>query len=91
MTAEEMQVPRNAYQFEIVAAGALAKSLAEDSSLADDINKSERLGVRIVVCENALASFHVPKDKLDRRLRTERKAWFYMWEFQDECFSILTG
>ena len=90
MTAEEMQVLRNGYEFEIVAVGELAKSLAEDIALADDINKSEGLGVKVVVCENALAYFHVPKDKLDRRLRTEKNTWIYMWELQDRGFSILT-
>ena len=88
-TAEEMQVAQNHYAFEIVIVGELVKPLAEDRSLVEDVDKAEKLGVKLVVCENAVTYFKVPREKLDKRLKFTKNGWIYMFELKDKGFNTL--
>ena len=90
MTAEEMQTNKKKFAFEIVVVGELAKDLVEDKTLLEDINRTEALGVKIVVCENALVYFKVPLEQLDKRLKTTKNAWVYMFELKDKNYNTLS-
>lgn len=88
-TAEQLQVKKNKYKFEIVVVGELAKALVEDKELAAEIDKADGLGVKIVVCEAALTYFNVTKEKLDKRLATTPNSWIYMFELKDQKYNTL--
>ncbi len=89
-TAQEMDVKNNKFSFEIVVAGKLAKDLADNKELINEIDKAEKLGVKIVVCEGAISYFKVEKSKLGKRLLTTPNAWIYMFELQDKGFKTLS-
>jgi len=89
LTANEMNVKSNQYSFVIVVAGELAKAIVEDSSLLDDIATSEKIGAKIVVCENALSYFNIPLEKLDKRLYTTKNSWIYMFQLKDKGYNTL--
>lgn len=89
-TAQAMDVKQNAFTFEIVVIGKLAKELVENKELKLDIDKSQELGLKIVVCEGALSYFKVPKEQLDSRLLTVKNAWIYMFELKDKGFNTLS-
>lgn len=89
-TAEQLRTSENKFNFEIVVVGELAKALVEDKQLVQEIDKAEKLGVKIVVCEIALAFFNVPKEKLDKRISTTKNAWIYMFELKDKNYNTLT-
>lgn len=89
-TAEQMDVQKNNFSYEIVVAGKLAQELAENEELTKEIDKSQKLGVKIVVCEGALAYFNVPKSKLDKRLFTTPNGWIYMFELNDKGYNTLS-
>jgi len=89
-TAEKMNVKKNRFSFEIVVVGTLAKDLVENKELIKEIDKAEKLGVKIVVCEGAMKHFNVPKSQLDKRLLTTPNAWIYMFELQDKGFNTLS-
>jgi len=88
-TAEELQSKKNKYDFEIIIVGELAKIITEDKSLIKDFDQSERLGIKLVVCENALIYFNVDKSKLDKRLLLTKNSWIYMFELKDKGFNTL--
>ena len=88
-TAEQLQVKENKYKFEIIVVGELAKALVEDKELAAEIDKADKQGVKIVVCEAALTFFNVPKEKLDKRLTTTPNSWIYMYELKDQKYNTL--
>lgn len=89
-TAEQLRVKENNYKFEIVVVGELAKALVEDKELVAEIDKADRMGVRIVVCEAALTYFSVPKEKLDKRLAITPNSWIYLFELKDKKYNALT-
>ncbi|PUV25419.1 hypothetical protein DCO56_10325 [Sphingobacterium athyrii] len=89
LTANEMNVKGNQYSFVIVVAGELAKDIAEDPSLLDDIAACEKIGAKIVVCENALSYFNIPLEKLDKRLYTTKNSWIYMFQLKDKGYNTL--
>lgn len=89
-TAEKMDIKKNNFSFEIVVGGKLAKDLAENEELITVIDKAEKLGVKIVVCEEALSHFKVQKSTLDKRLLTTPNAWIYMFELKDKGFNTLS-
>lgn len=89
-TAKEMGVKKNKFSFEIVVAGKLAKDLTDNEDLLKEIDKAEKLGLKIVVCEGAISYFKVEKSKLDKRLLTTPNAWVYMFELKDKGFNTLS-
>lgn len=89
-TADQMDVKKNDFSFEIVVVGKLAKELVENEELIKLIDKSQKLGVKIVVCEGALSRFNVPKSTLDKRLLTTPNGWIYMFELKDKGFNTIS-
>lgn len=90
VTAEQMQLKERGFAYEIVVYGELAKALADDSSLLNLIDRSEKMGVKIVICEIALEFFGVSKKQLDPRLSTTPNAWIYMFELKDSGYNTLS-
>ncbi|MCY4779446.1 hypothetical protein ORI89_07280 [Sphingobacterium sp. UT-1RO-CII-1] len=88
-TAELMNLKKNGYIFEIVMVGKLAKEIAENKELKADIEKSEAVGAKLVVCEYALDLFKVDKSKIDKRIEITKNAWLYMFELKDKGYNTL--
>lgn len=88
-TAEELGVSKTHFSFEIVLVGPLVKSIAEDKSLMPDIDKATDLGIKLVMCEHAMAHFGVEKGQLDKRIATTPNAAIYMFELQDRGYNTL--
>lgn len=89
-TAQAMDINKNGFTFGVVVVGELAKDLVVDKSLKSDIDQSIQLGVKTVVCENALTFFDVPIKQLDHRLLTVKNAWIYMFELKDKGYNTLS-
>jgi len=66
MTGEEYKTKNTGIQFEIVLIGEVVKDLAEKEDLKPFIEKAQKTGVKIVVCEFAMEKldysqwFHIP-------------------------------
>lgn len=91
LTAKEMQIKERGYKFEIVAVGVLVKELSEDKALLNAVDESEKLGIKIVICENAMDFFDVKKSDLDQRLKTTKNGWAYMFELKDKGYNTMNG
>ena len=91
LTADQLLAAGQKFTIEVVIVGELAKAIAEDRSLLEDINKAEKLGVKLKVCEVALAHFKVSKDKLDKRIATVRNGWIRMFELKDMGYNTLSS
>jgi intracellular sulfur oxidation DsrE/DsrF family protein len=91
LTAEQLLEAGQKFTIEVVIVGELAKAIAEDRSLLEEINKADKLGVKLKVCEVALAHFKVSKDKLDKRIATVRNGWIHMFELKDSGYNILNS
>lgn len=61
MTGEEYKVKSPKIQFEIVLIGDVVKDLAENPELKPFIEKAQKTGVKIVVCEFAMNKLGVKK------------------------------
>lgn len=88
-TVEYMDVKKNGYTFEIVLVGMVAKEIVEDPTLKPFIDKAEKIGAKLVVCEYALDLFKVDKTKLDKRVTLTPNAWIYMFELKDKGYNTL--
>lgn len=88
-TIQLMDVKEKNFTFEVVVGGKLAKEIAENVELKIEIDKSQKIGIKIVVCEGAMAIHGVSKDMLDKRLFTTRNALIYMFELQDKGYNTL--
>ena len=91
LTADQLLAAGQKFTIEVVIVGELAKAIAEDRGLLEDINKAENLGVKLNVCEVALAHFKVSKDKLDKRIATVRNGWIRMFELKDKGYNTLSS
>lgn len=90
LTADQLQKNNRNFTIEVVAVGKLVKDIAEEQTLLEDINKAEALGVKLTVCEVAMASNKVSKNKLDKRIVTIRNGWVYMFELQDKGYNTIS-
>lgn len=88
-TAVEMEVKANGYDFEIVVVSKLAEDLIKNNTLLPYVDKVQKLGVKIVVCEAALHYFGIKKSQLDKRILTTPNGWIYMLELKDQGFNTL--
>jgi intracellular sulfur oxidation DsrE/DsrF family protein len=91
LTADQLLAAGQKFTIEVVIVGEMAKAIAEDRSLLEDINKAEKLGVKVKVCEVAMAHFKVSKDKLDKRISTVRNGWIHMFELKDKGYNTLSS
>jgi len=85
-----MDIKKNKYAFEIVVVSKLAKEISENKDLIPEIDKAEKLGAKIVICEGALNYFKIDKSSLDKRLLFTPNGWIYMLELKDQGFNTLT-
>lgn len=90
LTADQLLKNGENFTIEVVAVGELVKDIADDTSLFEDINKAEALGLKLTVCEVAMASNKVSKNKLDKRITTIRNGWIHMFELKDKGYNTLS-
>ena len=65
-TVESLKLKENGLTFEIVIVGLLAKEIVENKELIKIIDRSEKSGAKLVICEYALDILNVVKSKLDK-------------------------
>lgn len=88
-TVELLKLKENALTFEIVIAGILAKEIIENQELIKIIDRAEKAGAQLVICEYALDILKVDKSKLDKRISITPNALLYMFELKDKGFNTL--
>ena len=88
-TIELLDLKKNGLAFEIVIVGKLAKEIVENEALKQAIDKAEKVGAKLVICEYALDLLTVDKLKLDKRIHITPNALVYMFELKDKGFNTL--
>jgi intracellular sulfur oxidation DsrE/DsrF family protein len=88
-TVESLNLKENGLVFEIVVAGMLAKEIVENQELKQVIDKAEKVGAKLIICESALDMLKVDKSKLDKRIYITPNALVYMFELKDKGFNTL--
>lgn len=88
-TIELLDLKKNGLAFEIVIVGKLAKEIVENEELKQAIDKAEKVGAKLVICEYALDLLKVDKLKLDKRIHITPNALVYMFELKDKGFNTL--
>lgn len=76
-------------QFQIVVVGPIVKELADDESLIPLVEKCEKYGVKIVLCQVAMAKLGVKKEDLHPYIQTTVGAYQYMFGLQENGFRTL--
>lgn len=77
-------------EFEIVLISAVTKDLATDKSLIPLIELSEKMGIRIVVCEFAMNHFEVKKSDYHHSIKTTPDGFAYIFGLQELGFKTIT-
>ena len=90
MTGKELKTNNPKMDFEIVIISAAAKDLATDESLKSFIEISEKVGIRIVVCESAMNHFAVKKSDYHPSIETTPDGFAYMFGLQENGFKTIT-
>lgn len=90
MTGKEFKGKNPKMSFEIVIISAAAKDLATDESLTSFIEMSEKIGVRIVVCESAMKHFDVKKSDYHRSIETTPDGFAYIFGLQENGYKTIT-
>lgn len=88
-TVEILKLKENGLTFEIVIVGLLAKEIVENKELIKIIDRSEKSGAKLVICEYALDILKVDKSKLDKRISITPNALIYMFELNDQGYNTL--
>lgn len=88
-TVELLKLKENGLTFEIVIVGLLAKEIVENKELIKIIDRSEKSGAKLVICEYALDFLKVDKSKLDKRISITPNALVYMFELNDKGYNTL--
>lgn len=88
-TAELLKLKENGLTFEIVIVGILAKEIVENKELIKIIDRAEKSGAKLVICEYALDVLKVDKSKLDKRISVTPNALVYMFELNDKGYNTL--
>lgn len=88
-TIEILKLKENGLTFEIVIVGLLAKEIVENKELIKIIDRSEKSGAKLVICEYALDILKVDKSKLDKRINITPNALIYMFELNDQGYNTL--
>ncbi|WP_304237160.1 DsrE/DsrF/DrsH-like family protein [Jiulongibacter sediminis] len=76
-------------EFQIVVVGPIVKELAEDESLIPFVEKCKTNGVKIVLCQAAMAHLGVKKEDLHPYIQTTIGAYQYMFGLQENGFRTL--
>ena len=90
MTGKELKGNNPKIDFEIVIISAAAKDLATDENLTSFIEISEKVGIRIVVCESAMNHFEVKKSDYHRSINTTPDGFAYIFGLQESGFKTIT-
>ncbi|HBN6702613.1 TPA: hypothetical protein L3261_002750 [Elizabethkingia anophelis] len=88
-TVELLKLKENRLNFEIVIVGILAKEIVENQELMKNIDRVEKTGAKLVICEYALDVLKVDKSKLDKRISITPNALIYMFELNDKGYNTL--
>lgn len=77
-------------EFEIVLISSVTKDLATDESLIPFIELSEKLGIKIVVCEFAMNHFEIKKSDYHPSIKTTPDGFAYIFGLQELGFKTIT-
>ncbi|OWW25835.1 hypothetical protein B4Q04_09585 [Zobellia sp. OII3] len=90
MTGEEYKNKSKAIQFEIVLIGKVVKDLATNKELAPLVEKAQKLGIRIVVCEFAMNKLGVKKSDYPSYVETTSNGFTYFFGLQENGFKTIS-
>ena len=90
MTGEEYKTKNTGIQFEIVLIGEVVKDLAEKEDLKPFIEKAQKTGVKIVVCEFAMEKLGVKKSQYQHSILTTPNGFTYLFGLQELGFKTIT-
>ena len=90
MTGEEYKTKNTGIQFEIVLIGEVVKDLAEKEDLKPFIEKAQKTGVKIVVCEFAMNKLGVKKSQYQPSILTTPNGFTYLFGLQELGFKTIT-
>lgn len=90
MTGKTLKTNHPNIEFVIVVISAVAKDLATDKSLTPFIETSEKVGVRIVVCESAMHHFNVKKSDYHPSIETTPDGFVYFFGLQENGFKTIS-
>lgn len=90
MTGEEYKTQSPKIQFEIVLIGEVVKDLAENPELKQFIEKAQKAGVKIVVCEFAMEKLGVKKSQYHSSILTTPNGFTYLFGLQESGFKTIT-
>lgn len=90
MSGKELKANHPNIDFEIVLISAVAKDLATDESLKSFIETSEKVGIRIVVCESAMNHFGVKKSDYHPFITTTPDGFAYMFGLQERGYKTIS-
>lgn len=90
LTANQIISIREKSLVEVILVGELPQAITEDTSLINEIDKAEKLGVKVILCEVAMAKYKVKKSKLDNRITTVRNGWIHMFDLKDQGYNTLS-
>lgn len=90
MTGEEYKTKNTGIQFEIVLIGEVVKDLAEKEDLKPFIEKAQKTGVKIVVCEFAMEKLGVKKSQYHSSILTTPNGFTYLFGLQESGFKTIT-
>ncbi|MDG4951438.1 hypothetical protein NLM59_10945 [Weeksellaceae bacterium KMM 9724] len=90
MTGEELKSQHPNLDFQIILIGPVVKDLAEDKSLEPSILKSQKLDIRIVVCEFAMNHLGVKKSQYHPYINTTPNGFTYIFGLQENGYKTIT-
>lgn len=90
MTGEGLKANNPKIDFEVVLIGPVVKDLAKDESLNSFIETSEKVGIRIAVCEAAMNHFEVKKSDYHSSIKTTPDGFVYLFGLQENGFKAIT-
>jgi len=90
MTGEGFKNKSADIQFEVVLIGKVVKELATNEELQPFVEKAEKLGIRIVVCEFAMNKLGVEKSDYHPSVLTTSNGFTYFFGLQENGFKIIS-
>lgn len=88
-TGERYKATSEKIRFEIVLIGEVVKDLAEKDELKPFVEKAEKSGVRIVVCEFAMDKLGVKKSDYHPSILTTPNGFTYLFGLQENGFKTI--
>lgn len=90
LVGAEMKESHPEIQFVIGMAGDVVKDLAEDQSLKETVEKAEKYGIKLVVCEFAMNRLNVKKSDYHAYIETTPNVYRFMLGIQELGFKTLS-